>query len=268
MLVLFLLEPFALIMLNKICVKFSKHYIFRVIGVHFYSKKPFSGLRNALTRLFMESYLEICMCTFLNVMAFSQAKNLSELIEYFSTIDDLLCSMLTCLTFILILIFPFWAAMSIKNNFGSLDSKKTRQLYGPLYEDIKTNSLNCALYQVFFVARRLIITVLFVLFNNFTFTQSMVMIGLSWAVLAYTSHFHPFTSVAQNRIELFNEFCVFLCCHTINSFLNAGVPDMFRDVMGWVLIGIAGINISTNIIILGYQTSIDLILTIYSYIHE
>ena len=146
LLVLILLEPFALILLNKICVMCSKHYIFRVIGAFFYNKKPFSGLRNALIRLFMESYLELCMCTFLNVMAFSHAKNLSELIEFFSTIDDLLCSMLTCLTFILILIFPFWAAKSIKNNFGSLGSKKTQQLYGPLYEDIKTNSLYRALY--------------------------------------------------------------------------------------------------------------------------
>ena len=54
-----------------------------------------------------------------------------------------------------------------------------------------------------------------------------------------------------NEIECFNEFCIMLCSHLTNVFLNIAVELETRDILGWVFMGIAMINILVNLIIVG-----------------
>jgi hypothetical protein len=54
--------------------------------------------------------------------------------------------------------------------------------------------------------------------------------------------------IEGNRIEIFNETCIMLCAHIVNVFLNIAVPLETRDLMGWVLMGIAFGNILVNLI--------------------
>ena len=39
----------------------------------------------------------------------------------------------------------------------------------------------------------------------------------------------------------------------ILTFLNAGASDEYRAMVGWLLIGIAGLNIALNLVVVGYS---------------
>jgi len=45
-----------------------------------------------------------------------------------------------------------------------------------------------------------------------------------------------------------------LCSHVTNVFLNIAVSLETRDALGWVLMGIALLNILTNLVIIGKET--------------
>ena len=53
--------------------------------------------------------------------------------------------------------------------------------------------------------------------------------------------------------------------HLTNSFLNPVLSTEFRTIMGWCLIGVAGLNIAFNIVLVGYNTLLDIILQVYGW---
>jgi len=73
MLVIIVAEPLVCRGANYLCLHFPEHFIVRKIGQKVYSERYSKITRDALIRLFMESYFELAMCTFLNIMAFSKA---------------------------------------------------------------------------------------------------------------------------------------------------------------------------------------------------
>ena len=62
----------------------------------------------------------------------------------------------------------------------------------------------------------------------------------------------------ENRIEIFNEMIIMLCCHLVNIFLNIAIPLEARDQMGWVLMGLAIFNILVNLSIIVKNSLVDM----------
>lgn len=58
---------------------------------------------------------------------------------------------------------------------------------------------------------------------------------------------HPFVSRFNNRIELFNEFCILMCSHTFLALLNTAMEDAKVHMTGWFFIGFASLNVVTNV---------------------
>lgn len=67
--------------------------------------------------------------------------------------------------------------------------------------------------------------------------------------LAYMVACHPLKTPSENKIEIFNETTIYICCCVMTVFLNVAMPLELRDMLGWVLMGFAGFNIFVNLII-------------------
>jgi len=70
--------------------------------------------------------------------------------------------------------------------------------------------------------------------------------------------YQPMASKMDNKIEIFNELTIMLSCHINNCFLNIAIPLSARDKMGWVLMGLAAINIVGNMAIMAKNTTFDI----------
>ena len=58
---------------------------------------------------------------------------------------------------------------------------------------------------------------------------------------------HPLKSLAENRIEIFNEFTIYMCSNIMGVFLNVAMPTDLRMLLGYILMGFAGFNIVVNL---------------------
>ena len=75
---------------------------------------PRSLKENSL-RLFLESYFDIAIGTFINLMAFYQAESLADFGAFFSTPTDFINSMITIVMAFSIFYFPYWMFKRIYN---------------------------------------------------------------------------------------------------------------------------------------------------------
>lgn len=88
----------------KTSVKFARFKYARMLGIYL-EKQDLLALKKATFRLFLESYFDVSNAVFLGIYGLAESDNLSK---FFSTFDDVLCSLITILVFILTLAFPIW----------------------------------------------------------------------------------------------------------------------------------------------------------------
>merc|ERR1719329_1333786 len=67
----------------------------------------------------------------------------------------------------------------------------------------------------------------------------------------------PFTCTFTNRVEIFNEACVYASLLCTTTLTNAAVDMDFRNDSGWYLVGIAGLNILGNVAVVFLVTATD-----------
>jgi hypothetical protein len=63
---------------------------------------------------------------------------------------------------------------------------------------------------------------------------------------------HPLKTPGENRIEIYNEFTIYMCSNIMAVFLNVAMPTDLRLLLGWVLMGFAALNIFVNLAITVY----------------
>lgn len=61
----------------------------------------------------------------------------------------------------------------------------------------------------------------------------------------------PLISSLENKIELINEFTVWATSHMLTNFLNIAVPADLTFNLGWIFIGVIGLNILFNLGVVG-----------------
>jgi hypothetical protein len=74
----------------------------------------------------------------------------------------------------------------------------------------------------------------------------------------YIFYYKPLKIEAQNKIELMNEFIMYLVCITNVGFTNPTFDNEFRSQLGWFYIGLCCFLIVGNLIIVIYQTINDI----------
>jgi len=107
------------------------------------------------------------------------------------------------------------------------------------------------------MTRRLATVAVLIFLRDTPFFQCQFLMIFSTVTLIYTAVAKPLRE--GNAIECFNEFCIMLCSHVTNVFLNIAVSMDTRDALGWVLMGIALLNIVTNLVIIGSETVMQII---------
>eukprot|EP00356_Strombidium_inclinatum_P000932 CAMPEP_0170510854 /NCGR_PEP_ID=MMETSP0208-20121228/65987_1 /TAXON_ID=197538 /ORGANISM="Strombidium inclinatum, Strain S3" /LENGTH=217 /DNA_ID=CAMNT_0010794345 /DNA_START=2269 /DNA_END=2922 /DNA_ORIENTATION=- len=112
-LILIFLEPLARVAITGLCLLLKRFKFMREIGIYFHTPSKFTLVREGSLRLFMESYFEICMCSFLSLVAFLASRNWEAIIEYFQTRDDIMSSVLALFGITAVVFFPLWAFLKI-----------------------------------------------------------------------------------------------------------------------------------------------------------
>ena len=82
------------------------------------------GLKEGTLRLFMESYFDIAIGCFINIIAFYQSESLIEFSKFFSTFLDFLNSMLVFGLTIAVFWFPKWIFTNVYANRKNLENPK------------------------------------------------------------------------------------------------------------------------------------------------
>ena len=167
--------------------------------------------------------------------------------EHFSTPSNILVSLTTIFYDFALILYPIYAYILISDNFSTLSTDNTTNRYGIFYEGISIKTKMTAIYNVIFMARRLITALVLVLMCDFPIFQTQLLLVMSTANVIYMISFKPLSDKTQNRIEILNEVTIMLCCHCLDCFLNIAIPLEARDLVGWALMAFASVNIAINI---------------------
>jgi hypothetical protein len=111
------------VILLKICVRLSRYSLFRKVGMMI-GHSDYSQIKEATLRLLMESYFDLSICTFINLIAFYECQSFEEFSTFFSTPTDAICSIITMVMFVVILVFPAWIFMRVHANRHDLSNRE------------------------------------------------------------------------------------------------------------------------------------------------
>jgi hypothetical protein len=116
----------------------------------------------------MESYFDLAMCALLNMLAFAEKVNGEyKFYQFWSTSDDILCSVLTIIYTVFLIGFPVYGHIQILKYLGSLHKPEHVETIGVFYEDNRINTKWRAMYNIIFLQRRLL-TVLVLIYIETT----------------------------------------------------------------------------------------------------
>ena len=79
-------------------------------------------LRTALLRLFLESYLDISLCSFINFVGLYQAKDWNDFMGYFQGFDNIMNSIFAIFFILFTLVFPIWVFNKINQHYENLNT--------------------------------------------------------------------------------------------------------------------------------------------------
>ena len=240
-------------LLNKIAVRFARHAFCRKVGIMFYRKSYKREITNAHLKLFMESYFDLAFCALMNFLSFytNEEYNLGD---YFHTVDDVFCSVITFVYFMLIIIFPVWGYKLIVNNQEDLENPDIADKIDVFIEDVRTDTKHRSLFNIYFLVRRLFSVIVLIYMDSLPFFQCTLLAVFSTINVIYMVAHMPISTARANKIEIFNEFCILICNHIMTVFLNVAMPITLKNDLGWFIIGVASVNFGFNLSLVAYES--------------
>lgn len=142
---------------------------------------------------------------------------------------------------------PVWAIHKIWTNAEKLDDERFRAIYEPLYEDLKTSKKSEALFHSAFMVRRMITVIVFIFLGEYGYYQTATITVLSFINTVTLVHLEPFSNKKTNKVELINEFTVYVCCIIKLCFLNVAYDFDRRCNLANLMIFICLANVFYNL---------------------
>ena len=136
-------------------------------------------MKQTTLRLFLESYFDIAIGVFSNLRAFFEATDAKDFFLFFATPTDFVNSMIVLVLTIGIFYFPLWMYRKIHRQRNDLANYKFREEVGWLFEDLRADNLDIALYQYYFLMRRLYFAFILTIFPDHTILQVTSFVGVS-----------------------------------------------------------------------------------------
>lgn len=142
------------ILLRKLAVKFPKYSIFRRLGM-WLGPYDQTEVKKATLRLLLESYFDIAIGVFSNLRAFFESTDAKDFFLFFATPADFANSVIVIILTYTIFYFPLWMYRKIYRQREDLMNPQFKEELGWLFEDLRVDNLQIALYQYYFLVRRL-----------------------------------------------------------------------------------------------------------------
>jgi hypothetical protein len=112
-------------------------------------------LKKTTLRLLLESYFDIAIGVFSNIRAFLESTDAKDFLLFFATPADFANSVIVIVLAITIFYFPLWMYRKIHRQREDLENPEFKEELGWLFEDLRVDNLQVALYQYYFLVRRL-----------------------------------------------------------------------------------------------------------------
>jgi len=127
-----------------------------------------------------------------------------------------------------------------------LPMKKMRKLQGQMYRDLKINSKMTLFFRLLFGVRRVLLSVIAVYMQKVAGMQVVVLMYFNLFSMIYLAQYQPFREKTENRIEAYNESCIYLTSILLSTF-----SDYYDDVemkysIGWFFIAVCSSCIFVN----------------------
>lgn len=104
-----------------------------------------------------------------------------------------------------------------------------------------------------FLLRRLLFCLTALLLPAAPLLQLLSLNLSSLLLLCYILSVRPFTVPSLNRLEAFNEACIYMCSVPCLMFTEIGEGGVLEYQIGWAVIGVVTLNIVVNIIVLAAE---------------
>jgi len=240
-------------LLNLMAKRMSQFRLARNIGIWAHEQNVWLKMKTAFKKLMLESYFDIIFCAMINLIALSEAVDSGEISKFFRRRDDFVSSTMTIFYTCMIFVFPVYVTLMINRNFKRLGHRHIQEQHGIFYEGVVTKTRLQVNYNIFFMVRRLATVLTLIFLRHLPFFQCQVLLLLSTVNFIYVYTVKPL-SPEENKIEVFNEFTIAICSHITNVFLNIAVSLETRDLLGWVLMGVALMNILVNLCVIAFSS--------------
>jgi hypothetical protein len=151
---------------------------------------------------------------------------------------------------------PFILIFFIRKYHLLIKSKDARiESINTLFANLSTITPGALYYIVIFMLRRLLFAFNAIFLESLPIIQVQVLFGTSLAAIVYLIRFKPFDLPLLNRLEIFNELCLYLMSYPCLLFTDIQINEMassshFKYSMGWVVVGGVLLNISINMLIM------------------
>lgn len=152
-----------------------------------------------LIRFLLEVYVEILTSTVLNM---------TEL--YWNTPGDWFLSLYSIFMTTLLIALPFWMVWFLHKNQSQLDEDEFRAKYGSLYSSLRLKNSGAMYYNFLFLLRRIVFALASVFLVEYPVFQIYILFAQSLVVIAFLINYMPFDTPTLNRLELFNEGCIYI----------------------------------------------------------
>ncbi len=120
--------------------------------------------------------------------------------------------------------------------------------FGSTYSENKTDSKAALLYNVIFMLRRLLFSLIAVLLDGSPVLQVQLLIFHCILMLIYNILVQPFEDPMLNNLEIFNELCIIGAAYHLIPFTDFLDDPEVQYKIGWSIIGITTFNIAVNMI--------------------
>ena len=170
----------------------------------------------------------------------------------FETITQALTSVFTVGVVILLIAIPLVTTHFL---FVSLDSEeifteKFTQRYGMWVLYVDTKRRLALLFNVVFMARRLVIAFLIVVLPNMNWLQRQLIVFTCVITMLYTGIARPFIGIFHNNLEVVNELLILWNSYFMLLFSDFILNVNTRYMVGWANTGVIVALVVVNIILL------------------
>lgn len=166
----------------------------------------------------------------------------------FSTLS-IIAKLLNIVAMTFFIIIPLVATIFLwRQKSEILNQRDTKQKFGSLYLNLKTNSKSALTYTSIYLIRRLILCVTIMTFSENSLSQAVIALISSMSMITYLLVVKPHRSPNTRMFELYNETTILVVTYLLMMNIELITDDQLKFTNGWVILAIISACILANLI--------------------